>query len=255
MQKRGQVTIFVIIGLVALITIVLVFFAKDLIIEQTTKATDNEKYLQLQATSIQNQLRECTQTKTQETLNTLAEQGGYFDPTNFISYYNKKIGYRCTKRENGCINDPIIKESFTQKVADHLTTEIETCVDITPFRNKDFTLQTGELTTELTLNQDNTQVTVTYPLTLTRNEVTITRDTTMVQVDVPLDTVIDATNKILNVEATNQEVDPLVLSLESAGKYAVEVEKPYPHKIYTITADSYVWQFAVEGEGRYASAY
>ncbi len=257
MQKRGQVTVFVIVGIVAIITIALIFFAKDALIEQATKATNNEKYLQLQATSIQNEIRTCAETITQETLTTLGNQGGYFDPPKFISYYNKKIGYRCTQREDieACQNDPIVQTTFKNKIEQHITTQMQSCLDLTRWRNKEFIMETGELQTELTLHEASTQVDITYPLTLTKNDVTITRDKTTTHLPVPLQTITDKTNDITNKEAAGTKVDPLEESMTSGGKYSVEVIKPYPHRIYKITANNYEWLFAIEGEGRYGSAY
>ena len=259
MQKRGQVTVFVMIGLVALIVIVLLFFAKNTLQEQITKATDVEKYLNMQATAIQEEIKECATQKTQEAITILADQGGYFSPTNFIGYYGKKVGFRCTNREEtrSCQNDPIIEKSFINKIEDHLDVQIASCIDVSSFRAKGYQLQTGTLKTVVMLKEKTTQIEITYPMSLKKNDVTITRESTTIQLPLPLGTYIEATNKILNLEAKGEQVDPLIMSLESEKKYTVEVRKPYPHKVYIITTpeSEQEWWFAVEGEGRYVSAY
>ena len=259
MQKKGQVTVFVMIGLVALIVIILIFFARNVIQEQITKATDVEKYLSMQATAIQEEIKECTTQKTQETIKMLADQGGYFNPINFIGYYDKKVGFRCTNRieTKSCQNDPIIIQPFTEKIQERLNTEISSCIDLSRYRAKDYQLQTGTLSTIITFKETATQVEIKYPMSFKKNDVTITRENTLVQIPIPVKQFIEATNKILNLEAKGQQVDPLLLSLESGSKYTVEVKKPYPHRIYIITTpkNDIEWWFAVQGEGRYVSAY
>lgn len=259
MQKRGQVTVFVMIGLVALMVIVLLFFARNTLQEQITKATDVEKYLNMQANAIQGEITECTTKKTKEAAEILAAQAGYFNPTNFIAYYGKKVGFRCTNRleERGCQNDPIIKTTIVQKIEERLNTEIASCIDLSTWKTKDFQLHTEELQTSVALKEQATQVEVNYPITLKRNEVTITRESTIIQLPIPLEAFIEATNKILNKEAKGEQVDPLLESIESNKKYTVEIKKPYPHRVYIITTPTseLEWWFAIEGEGRYVSAY
>ncbi|MDP6845866.1 MAG: hypothetical protein QF460_02850 [Candidatus Nanoarchaeia archaeon] len=87
MNKRGQVTIFVIVAVV-IVSIVLVmfvfpkmgFFVEDI---------EPNSYL-----------KKCIEPNTQEILRLVVQSGGYAEPTNYLEYEGNKIQYLCYTAEN-----------------------------------------------------------------------------------------------------------------------------------------------------------
>ena len=99
-KKRGQVSTFIIIGLVILFVFILIFFLRDQIREKFRAATNTEEYLNSQLSQIKKNVDSCIVKETDKATKILGESGGYFNPADYVSYYGKRVSILCSNIEN-----------------------------------------------------------------------------------------------------------------------------------------------------------
>ncbi len=80
MNKKGQVTIFIILGLIIVGAAALIYFLYPQIQTTFFKATDPTGFIQT-----------CMEDKIEETVTALSLQGGSMNPQNYFSYYNEEL--------------------------------------------------------------------------------------------------------------------------------------------------------------------
>lgn len=251
MKKEGQVTIFIILGIVALLSILFIFFARDQIIERLTRVTNVEQKLQLELSLIDEEIERCINEEAGQTISLLVQQGGYLDPQSYKNYYRQKFTYLCTKQEGqeNCVQQTISKENIKERIDTNLQEKILNCLDLSLFRDQSYTLTTGDLSVFSIINLKNVLVNVTYPVTLQQETHTVEKDQYFKTVDYPLGEVLLVAADILNAEATTGNFDPLAYTLTAHRDYEIEVRKPYPDTVYLVTPYGYEtpFQFATQG--------
>ncbi len=248
--KKGQVTIFVVIGIVALFAILFIIFAKDLVLKEITKATNVEKRLQYTIDEIKEKINACTQKETTLALQQLGDGGGTFEPYHYLTYYGKKFTYLCTKLpgQPHCAQQLVSKYDLQKKLDARLQEKIRTCINLNAYRNKDYTLTTGTFALTTTLFPKNILINITYPITLTKDSYTAHRTTFNVALKTPLGSILDAVHDILNAETTDGYFDPLMYSFIKRSTYDIERRIPYPDVVYIVKLYGYDYhfQFAIE---------
>jgi len=124
-EKRGQVTIFVIIAIV-IIGGIIVFFA----------ATDYGKRIVDQVTGreidVNSELRDCIENN--ENINKNIEkiliQGGSLEPSNYYPYNDTKVDYLCYTNEflKTCImQKPLLMKSIEEEISQVVRADVESC--------------------------------------------------------------------------------------------------------------------------------
>jgi len=114
-DKRGQVTLFIIIAIVVVALVVLAFIFVPRIMPREripTAVLDPEAYV-----------ADCINLALEPMVETITSQGGYFEPGNYILYQNTKISYLCYTSTNyePCINqEPLLKEHIEELLEDEL---------------------------------------------------------------------------------------------------------------------------------------
>lgn len=106
MDKRGQVTLFVIIAVIIVAAVAAIFLAPR--ISFLTGDVEPNSYL-----------KNCIEDDARETMQQLASQGGYAEPENFVSYQDERFVYLCYISESykPCIvQQPLIKRNFEQEI-------------------------------------------------------------------------------------------------------------------------------------------
>ncbi len=122
-EKRGQVTIFIIIAMViiALGFLAYAFYPK-------VKST-----LSLQEKNPQGYIQECIQKDLQDTLTLISSQGGSVNPTNFILYNKSKVEYLCYTNENLAklcvVQRPVLQTHIKSELKSVLENKINTCFE------------------------------------------------------------------------------------------------------------------------------
>lgn len=121
MNKKGQVTIFVILGLIIVGVAALIYFLYPQIKSTFLQTTDPQGFIQT-----------CMEDKIKETITTLSLQGGSINPPNYFSYYNEDLK-KLSHVEYLCYTNKyylpcVVQESLLQG---HMANEIKTAINQT----------------------------------------------------------------------------------------------------------------------------
>jgi len=254
MQKKGQVTLFIILGIILAVIIGLILFSRQANIY--TPAT--QENLQEKLSSIQNHILDCLDEASKDPINRIAQQGGYLTviPDSYRLWNDSTISYLCWNQVNqiACRNRMLTLQTMQDQLDIAIKQQIETCLDVQGESDliqtydvllpKDFDVKT-EITT------DNVLVTLDYPITLRAKsgDTKVSEKEFTQTIDVPLGDLYEVSQEIVNAKATGF-FDSLTYMLSKYSKYTIYTHTPYPDTIYQIKLreGSYVFQMAIQGE-------
>ncbi len=123
-RKRGQVAIWIILGIILAGAIALLFvFDKvpKLPIPRTTTPFEMQPFLD-----------SCTRNAVEEAVNIMLPQGGFLSPENAIVFEGKKVEYLCdyVGYYDPCISQhPLLLNDIKEEIKRHLTSELDSCFD------------------------------------------------------------------------------------------------------------------------------
>lgn len=256
LNKRGQVTIIVAVGLVILILAgIFLFYSGSLTKIEGGTRTSQARLTELYDAIKKDQIDRCIDFETKDAIKDLIDGGGSFNPVNRIRYHGKDVAVLCQAipGKDICLSSPIFLNVVEQRLSERLTERMEKCIDLSAYQGKDYTIETGTLSATAKINPKNVFVKVNYPVTLRAGVVNFTRENFVYNVGIPLGGIIKVVNDILNMEGLVGVFEPLSYGVLSLNKYDVAVDKPYPNKIYTagLTNSEYKMVFAVTGNDRF----
>ena len=118
MNKRGQVSIFVIVAIVivGVISLLYVFPQINVFAEEINPTS---------------YMRDCIKPELEDIIDVLSLQGGYYSPTNYHRYNDNKIQYLCYIGEDykPCIiQQPLLKKKFEDEVIEQITPVANGCI-------------------------------------------------------------------------------------------------------------------------------
>lgn len=119
-SKKGQITIFIILGIVIAIILVVIFLRNDDLRSYFTGKSPVEE------------MKECITGPIQEKLEVLRYQGGAMEPENYYLYEDNKLDYLCYTDEEykQCVvQKPILKNSVEEQLKDYTEKEIISCIN------------------------------------------------------------------------------------------------------------------------------
>jgi len=251
MNKRGQVSTFVILGIFVVILVALILFAR----KQTGIGTPPLEFLGEKLKPIERNLKDCVDKQKDTTIKTFLEQGGDFFSDNYVLYQSKKVKYYCRNipKDERCLNYLPPLKTMTDNLNIALQSEISKCVNKDLLKADTFggyDLKAGALTTKTEAVGSGLLVSVNYDVKLTKGEESTKLGTVNQALDVPLKELYDVSFDIVNSEARFGFFEQLFYMLNKKGKYVINIDRPFPDKIYKINKNGNkheLW-FAVEGE-------
>jgi len=162
MKKRGQITVFIIFGLIFLIFFLIILFTKSYSIEKIGVVSSSE------INPIKNYVDLCTKSSASDALYLLGVQGGYTAPPKlyFQSAY-AKIAYWYYKGED---TSPTIEE-MEQELSSYVNNALPECIEsLNVFSDMGFEFEFGEINTETKINENNVEFNINYPITIIQGE-------------------------------------------------------------------------------------
>jgi hypothetical protein len=120
MEKRGQVTIFIIIAIIIVFAAVLIYMFYPQI--TTTLGT--------QENTPQSYIQSCIEKEISDTVNLLSLQGGSFNVTNYIMYNDSKVEFLCYTNEyyRPClVQQPMLKQHIESEIKSRISSDVNKC--------------------------------------------------------------------------------------------------------------------------------
>ena len=119
MNKKAQLTLFIILALAIVIVLVLLFVGRGNLIAIFTPSTPV------------NQIKECVQEPVQEAVDILNLQGGSLEPSFYYLYEGNKLDYLCYTEESykTCVmQKPLLKQSIEKQIETYASPRIKNCI-------------------------------------------------------------------------------------------------------------------------------
>ena len=160
MEKRGQVTIFIIVGVAILaIFIWLVVYPR---VGLLTNEVNPSSYL-----------RECIQPQMDKVLPILEKQGGYYNPDNYVLYNSEKVQYLCYTAENykPCIvQQPLLVKHVSSELQKQIEPVAAGCMQTLKdlYTKRGYQVQGGNSNLSVSIVPGSINVVYDSPLTITK---------------------------------------------------------------------------------------
>ena len=230
-NRRAQVTIFIIIGIIIVATGLLIYSFYPQI--KSTIGT--------QQTTPQSFIQSCIETDIKNAVDKLSLQGGTISPENYVDYLGSKVAYACYTNEfyKLCVvQQPMLKQHIESEIKNAIDTNVGKCFNsmADSYRKKGYEVNLQEGDKKVELLPKRIVSTFNYSLTLTKGS-TQKYDSFTVLLDNNLYDLIAIANSIIEWEATAGSADPSIYmtyysDLKVEQKWAGEDGKS---KVYILT--------------------
>jgi hypothetical protein len=165
LNKKGQVTIFIIIAILVVALGVLIYMFYPKIISRTTTETTNPSTF----------IQECMQDKIQNTVDTLSLQGGSVNPTFYYTYGKDNIEYLCYTNQyyRPCVvQQPMLIQHIQSEIQKEIKNDTISCFDSMKksYENKGYQVDMKSGNTTVELLPEKIVTTFGYELVLTKGE-------------------------------------------------------------------------------------
>lgn len=233
--KRGQITVFIIIGIILLIALglgIYIYTTKAITpIEEAALPTIQKVPAEVQP--IQEYITSCVESTAKAALRRLGDYGGYIDASRFnynpieptegdavqfspesdliIPYWwHLKSANECTGKCEFSSNKPSLRKaeggiSIEEQVNDYVSAHLKECLAGFPaFIEQGFEFaEKGDVKTETTIAKENVVVLVKYPLQATKGGRTFSLSEYAASLDIRLGDMFDISRELVNVQAEN----------------------------------------------------
>lgn len=174
-NKRGQVTIFIIIAILVIAVVVLIYllFPKIKSTVETQTQSPNE-YIQT-----------CISEKLKETVDNVALHGGIYNPSDSISYryLGENINYICYTNQyyTPCVvQEPLLLQTMRTEIKNEISDDVNSCFGslVQSYENNGYDASLKYANTESVVELLPSRIVVTF-----ENELTLTKDETETYTD------------------------------------------------------------------------
>ncbi len=242
--KKGQVSVFIILGLLIVVTIALAVFFQEVSILKTSK----EAPLIDSVSSLQEYVQTCMEQITDNESRVLAMQGGMFNSAFFLYYNQTKVAYSCVQMSGttACFQSYLRKQDVEQSLANRINSELNNCVDLSLFEKQGFLVVAGEKNVAVTFAAEKILVQLHYPIALQKKEKSIQSDVFLATVTLPFGNLFDLSREIVNIESS-KSVDIFSL-MQGSPDVLIQRKKIYPDTLYILQKNGFSYQFVIQGK-------
>jgi len=253
-DKKGQITIFIIIGAVLITSISIITYMNTRTVEQrykedVTKITSSE--------SFKNFVESCISETSIPIVRQLGIKGGKFNLTDQNSRWHNGVRYRylCNFLEGskGCVAKVFLRNHMSNEIATKLKQKLPLCINLTAFKQKSkYNITEGEMDFEIDISNDDLNVKLFYPVTLTKERERIEVDKYSTKIDLPLGKAYVMANTIINNLNIKGYFDKDEWMFNHDVEFLIKSNKPYPDTTYSLIHinkqrnETYTFNFAVE---------
>ncbi|MBI4149906.1 hypothetical protein HY488_00720 [Candidatus Woesearchaeota archaeon] len=218
-RKKGQITIFLVIGILLLVGVFLTLTIRSWITEKVEP--EAQQAVTLEGQSIQTFVESCIDRVGRRGIYFLGRQGGYNQtPAPFRERDEVRIPYYIDEGVFQVPSIPIIESELVK----YLQAELPRCIDnFASFREQGYTFELGEISTNMIIAENSLSITVRYPVTFTIGDSTIKLDIFRKTIDFDFKSKYDIIHNFIN----QQEQNPNVILLGYLAGVAYEKNFTY----------------------------
>lgn len=239
MEKRGQVTIFIIIGLALLFVVGTTLFFKEIIIERGLFRDIKEpEIIPEQIIAVDYYVDSCIEQVTEEALSLIGTQGGYISlegiPTlEVLPGFNTAYWYY----SNGAIfSDYPSKEDIEKELEDYVENNLERCISNFDLLEGEFSIEAKGVVSKANIEDESVIIKVRYPLNIAKDGIEYYLADHVLDFDIKLGKIYDLAKTIMDKE--NQELWLENRTLDIIYLYEEEV----PHDGVEFSCAPKIWK-------------
>ncbi len=193
MDKKGQVTIFVILAVIVVAVIIIIFTFPQ--VNVFSSSLNPSSYL-----------ISCIEPEIGKIKETLSKQGGYINPTNYATYQDLKLQYLCYTSEFyiPCnVQQPLLIKHVEGEIKKYIEPRAKKCFEDLKkqYERKGYEVRSGTTSINVSIVPDKILVDFTAPLTISKED-TQTFQKFVVSVSSNWYTLLNTAVNILQYEAT-----------------------------------------------------
>ena len=250
MNKKGQVTVFVILGIVIIGVIGLLYYA-------ISKNYVKVPFVSSGTVSVQDHVEECITEKGNEAIVLIGQQGGDITPSLYQNWCVDsencyKVSYLCYTSTplQPCLNRrPFLKQHMEKEIKTYIDAHLQECVDVDLWRDSGYSVSSGSYESKVFIDNDDTLITVDWPLTVTKGEFTQTQDHFSHEFKVPLGRISDTAYEVVDSEIQSGDLMVVPYVVRNRGNIEVDKHRVGNTKVYILNTfkNDYKFYFAVAG--------
>ena len=233
-QKRGQISLFMIIAAVLVVAGGVTIF----LFNSGSEDTEIEEDVPFEPQSINRYLESCLYQESVPRIYELARKGGIINTTGHdsVMYYNKTFYYHCLyEGGSGCVNELITRRTMESELNTYIEQDIRQCINLTPFeKDKGYDVSAQEPVVSTQIGVRDVYVTLHYPIVMERDDFSIRSDDVSVSIKSDLGYLYDLAVQIRNNEITDHFFD-IDSWMRYNGDTRVYRNRPYPDVTYEIS--------------------
>ncbi len=213
LAKRGQITTFLIVGVVLLFVTGLVIYVRNVTVKETIKPTPAGA---IETAPLKNYVESCLKSVGEDAIIQVGRTGGFMEPVPLpsMTYNNTDIYYWYY------INQTISpsKDVIENEISNYLRLYLEDCLaDFTNFKAQGYNITTGSILPNVTIASDKVSLRLNYPVMMKRGTATAVVPDYETSVSVRLGKIID----VVEILMSSQNETPEMLCLSCLTLQAV----------------------------------
>lgn len=253
MHKRGQITIFIILGIFIIGILGIIFYLYN---SKTTDDTNISPEFDFSRTeTIKKYIEGCIEKAGNDAINLVGKQGGEINPGFYQNWRGDKIGYLCyTTEYSPCYNKkPFLKDFIEEEITMYSEQKVGDCFKNleNEIKSKGYEFSSSGFKLNTSILPDNVLIEVNYPFTITSNTGSqIKQDKFTKNFNTPLGRLISIGESITSVSQNTGSGSSYVEALifENNGEIEIISTNYDDTDIYitNLRNDKYKFQFAVQ---------
>lgn len=168
--KRGQITIFIIVGIIIVILIGFLFYIKGYNITDLKSEEQKTIVIPPQIVPIKDFINSCIKSNGADGIYLISMQGGFLNPEPYVSIKTFKVGFLYSDQESKL---PSLQD-IERDISGYVKFKLNDCInDFKSLKEKGFDIKTDTIKINTIINEDSVEIIVDFPVTVEKSGVTI----------------------------------------------------------------------------------
>jgi len=253
-MKRGQITIFIILGGVILISLAFIFYLRGVSIKKLQPEIQQTLSSSQISSNIKTYVESCINIVSEPLIESIAKHGGYFNPSSNIFYNNQELNIFCKEENNkGCVNAFVLRQEIEKDLSEKIRNELNACINFSVYTEQGLKISKGNITITTNIGSEDIQVNVDYPIEVSIKDSKVNIKDFSKLIKFPLGVLYSLAIDITNSEIDKGYFDKDEWMINHGAAILIEKHKPYPDTVYILTKKDteqkkdFIFQFAVKG--------
>ena len=245
--KRGQITIFIILGIIIVAIFGIVYF---IISERAKEIRKEAKFDESKLQPLKDYVEDCIEQEGNKVLELIGKQGGDVDPGLYQYYFDNKISYLCyTDSFTACYNRrPNLINHMESEIKNYMERNLRSCVNLDEIKKAGFNVESGdEFKVSVSVGKLNTIMNLDYPVTIAKGNTVVKENRFTNTFDVPLGRLAEVAHDGIEEETAIGDFFTVPYMLRHQSEIEIERQEVRDSKVYILNLrnDPYKFQYAV----------